>query len=189
MEGFLPLLTALGLVFVLELGDKTQLVTVSLAAQHGWKRVLAGASLGLVAITGLAAAMGGLLAEVLVTWLWAVQAAGGVLFVAVGVASLVRGEGEVRLWEGRGPFTQSLGFVLVAEMGDKTQLTVVLLAATYAAPFSVFVGGSLALVAVAVLSVALGGLLGRALPTVWIRRVAALLFVAVGIYLLFEALV
>ncbi len=67
MEGLLPFSAALGLVLLLELGDKTQLATISLVTRHPWAPVWAGASLGLVAVTAVGAALGAALAIYLTT--------------------------------------------------------------------------------------------------------------------------
>lgn len=48
MEGLAPFLASFGLVALLELGDKSQLVTLALASRHPWRPVFFGASLGLL---------------------------------------------------------------------------------------------------------------------------------------------
>jgi putative Ca2+/H+ antiporter (TMEM165/GDT1 family) len=80
-------------------------------------------------------------------------------------------------------------FVLIflAEMGDKTQLAAMTLAAETGKPWAVFVGASLALVVVSALGVVAGGAIGRYVPLVWVKRGAALLFVAFGVFLLLES--
>ena len=76
----------------------------------------------------------------------------------------------------------------IAETGDKTQLAVVILAATTDAPLSVFAGGSLGLVAVAFMSVLIGAFVARVLQAETIRIISTALFVAVGILLIAEAI-
>jgi putative Ca2+/H+ antiporter (TMEM165/GDT1 family) len=78
--------------------------------------------------------------------------------------------------------------IFLAEMGDKTQLATVTLAASTQQPLAVFCGAALALVAVCAVGVAIGGALGAYLPLVWIRRAAALAFIGIGLLMLGDKL-
>lgn len=188
MEGPEAFAAALGLILVLELGDKTQLATISLATRHPWPPVLLGASAGLVLVTGIGAAIGGLLAEYLGPWLSAIQVGGGVLFIAFGLWTHLRGDEEAKASrEDRGPFLTAFGLNFVAELGDKTQLAVIVLAATNAAPVSTFAGAALALTAIAATSVAIGAGLAKVLQARWLRIASTALFVAAGVILIVEA--
>lgn len=190
MEGLEPFVAAVGLILVLELGDKTQLATISLATRHPWAPVLAGAATGLILVTALGAGIGAVLAASLTEWLRWVKVAGGALFIAFGIASYLRKEGgepEGKRDE-RGPFLTALALNGLAELGDKTQIAVIVLAATYAAPMSVFAGASLGLVAIATTSVLIGAGLARVLQARWLRIVSTVLFVAAGVFLIVEAL-
>ncbi|MFQ5908561.1 MAG: TMEM165/GDT1 family protein [Thermoplasmata archaeon] len=93
MEGLLPFSAALGLVLFLELGDKSQLVTISLVARHPWLPVWLGASLGLAAVTAVGAAVGAALAFYLTAWMTAIRVGGGVVFIAFGLDLLPSGGG------------------------------------------------------------------------------------------------
>ena len=81
-------------------------------------------------------------------------------------------------------FFATFGAVFLAELGDKTQLATLALAGESRKPWVVFAAASLALVAAAGLGAAAGGLLGKWIPEVWVRRGAALLFIAAGLWLL-----
>ena len=70
--------------------------------------------------------------------------------------------------------------IFVAEMGDKTQLAAMTLAAESKRPWSVFLGASLALTLVSALGVAAGGILAHYVPLVWVKRAAAVLFLVIG---------
>jgi len=78
----------------------------------------------------------------------------------------------------------TFGAIFLAEMGDKTQIAAMTLAARTQRPWAVFAGTSLALVAVSAIGVALGGLLGGYLPTALVKRAAALVFVTIGVLML-----
>jgi len=194
METAVAFFAALGLVALLELGDKTQLVTISLATRHPWAQVLAGAIVGLVAATAIGAAVGGLLATALGAWLTYIKIAGGILFLVLGVWTLVQvlrrpspEEPEEDVKERRSAFLTAASFSFLAEFGDKTQLTVIILAATYEAPISVFLGGSAGLAVIAVSSVVIGAGLSRILSDRWLRLVSSGLFILAGILLIIEA--
>lgn len=194
MEGVVAFVAALGLVAVLELGDKTQLVTISLATRHPWKQVLAGAAVGLTAATAIGAAVGGVLAATLGAWLTYIKIAGGILFIVIGVGTVVqalrqhlREEPEERVTERRSAFATAASFNFLAEFGDKTQIAVIILAASYDAPISVFLGGSAGMSLVAVSSVVIGAGLARILSEKWLRLTSTVLFIVAGVLLIVEA--
>ena len=79
----------------------------------------------------------------------------------------------------------TFGVIFLAEMGDKTQLAAMTMAADSKKPWAVFLGASLALVAVSALGVLVGSLVGDYLPLVWVKRVAATAFIVIGVLMLF----
>jgi putative Ca2+/H+ antiporter (TMEM165/GDT1 family) len=197
MESLVAFGTAFGLVALLELGDKTQLLTISLATRRPWAAVLAGAATGLVAATAVGATIGGFLAATLTGWLTLIRVAGGLVFIALGVWTIIK---EIRPNEAaaapeaapashRSAFLQSAALLFVAEFGDKTQLAVIILAASYAAPVSVFVGAGLAETVIAITSVIIGTNLSRFLTKRWLGLVSSSLFLAAGVVLILDALV
>lgn len=74
--------------------------------------------------------------------------------------------------------------LFLAELGDKTQLAVIAMTAKTESKFAVFLGASFALVLVSLLGVLLGGVLSQYVPTEWIQRIAAVVFIAIGILML-----
>lgn len=81
-------------------------------------------------------------------------------------------------------FLTTFGVIFLAEMGDKTQLAALTMAADSKKPWAVFLGAALALVAVSAIGVAVGTLLGNYLPIVWVKRAAASAFIAIGVLML-----
>jgi len=79
----------------------------------------------------------------------------------------------------------TFGVIFLAEMGDKTQLAAMTMAADSKKPWAVFIGASLALVAVSALGVLVGSLIGDYVPIVWVKRVAATAFIVIGVLMLF----
>jgi putative Ca2+/H+ antiporter (TMEM165/GDT1 family) len=78
----------------------------------------------------------------------------------------------------------TFGIVFLAEMGDKTQIAAMTMAAEKKRPWAVFVGASLALAAVSAIGVIVGSALGNYLPLEWIKRAAGLAFIVIGILVL-----
>ncbi|OLE51521.1 MAG: hypothetical protein AUG51_22320 [Acidobacteria bacterium 13_1_20CM_3_53_8] len=81
-------------------------------------------------------------------------------------------------------FWTTFGALFIAEMGDKTQLAAITLAAETRSPLSVFVGAALALALVSLIGVAVGTLLGQYLPEKLIHNVAAIAFIIIGVLML-----
>ena len=78
----------------------------------------------------------------------------------------------------------TFGIIFLAEMGDKTQIAAMTMAAEKKRPWEVFIAASLALVAVSAIGVIVGSALGQYLPLVWIKRVAGSAFIIIGILVL-----
>ena len=77
--------------------------------------------------------------------------------------------------------------VFLAELGDKTQLATLGLAAGSESRISVFVGAAFALVAASAIAVLLGQAVGSLVPELWLRRGAGLLFLVLGVVFLVAA--
>jgi putative Ca2+/H+ antiporter (TMEM165/GDT1 family) len=194
--------TALGLVFVAELGDKSQLVAVGLGARNRFLTVVAGITVGFAAVNLLSVGLGTVVGAALPGRLAALLS--GLLFLGfaawtirdrdrddededeVGAGSTTaNGESS-----GQKKSRQSIGTVavaiFVAELGDKTMLVTAGLAAS-SNPISVWVGATLG----AATAAALGALLGRFGSKLFsakvTRYIAAALFTLFGLGLIISA--
>jgi len=81
-------------------------------------------------------------------------------------------------------FLTTFGVIFLAEMGDKTQLAAMTMAAQTKRPWTVLVGSALALTAVSAIGVVVGGMIGEYVPLMWVKRVAALSFIVIGVLIL-----
>jgi putative Ca2+/H+ antiporter (TMEM165/GDT1 family) len=81
-------------------------------------------------------------------------------------------------------FVTTFGVIFLAEMGDKTQLAAMTMAAESKKPWTVFIAASLALTLVSAIGVAVGGILSNYLPLIWIKRAAAVAFIVIGVLIL-----
>jgi putative Ca2+/H+ antiporter (TMEM165/GDT1 family) len=78
----------------------------------------------------------------------------------------------------------TFGIIFLAEMGDKTQLAAMTMAAQTKRPWAVFIGASLALTVVSALGVVVGNVIGDYVPLLWVKRAAAVAFIAIGVLML-----
>jgi putative Ca2+/H+ antiporter (TMEM165/GDT1 family) len=90
--------------------------------------------------------------------------------------------------EGWRVLLSTFALLFVAELGDKTQLAVISMTAKHKMPVWVFIGATLALAAVTGLGVLGGGLITRFVPEAILRKVAAALFVGMGLLMWFDKL-
>jgi len=80
----------------------------------------------------------------------------------------------------------TFGLLFVAELGDKTQLAVISMAAKHKAPLAVFLGAAAALSLVTLIGALLGQTLTRVIPTEILNKIAAVSFIAMGLLVWFD---
>jgi putative Ca2+/H+ antiporter (TMEM165/GDT1 family) len=179
MEAFL---VSTAVVAVAEIGDKTQLLALVLAARF---RRAVPISLGILVATSanhaLAGAFGQLLAQLMApaTLRWVV----GLSFLPMAAWALIpdRDGGGGRVLDSYGAFVATTIAFFLVEIGDKTQIATVALAARFEALWAVVVGTTLGLMLANVPAVALGDALAGRLPMTPIRVTAAAMFLALGV--------
>lgn len=171
-----------------EMGDKTQLVTLTLSTRYPPLRVLAGSLGALGVITGIAVILGDFLAELLPTKVTMI--ASGLFFLAVGIY-LASCKGEDDSCEIEHPHKhitlQAFIMVFLAELGDKTQLTAIALTAAYGSPVAIFLGAMGGQLINHSLAAYLGSRFLSRLPARMIKLGSALLFVLFGLIFLISA--
>ncbi|MER7268108.1 TMEM165/GDT1 family protein [Micromonospora carbonacea] len=190
MEGFLvALAVSFGVIFVAELGDKSQLMALTFATRFKPIPVLVGITVATAVVHLASVAIGyGLGAALPTGWISLVA---GLAFLGFGVWTL-RGdkltEEEKRKAErgGRSAVLAVGVAFFLAELGDKTMLATITLATKYGW-FGTWLGSTLGMVAADALAILVGRLLGRHLPERTIRYGAAVLFAICGLWLIFEA--
>lgn len=176
-------LSTFTLIALAEIGDKSQLVCMTLAARHRHWPVILGAATAFLVLNTLAVLFGAGVAA----WVPERVTAGlvAVLFGAFGIHALVKhdeGEsGAVAARSGNGIFLTTLLLIFVAEFGDKTQIAVAGLAGSFD-PFPVWLGANAALILVSVLGVWAGRTVLQRLPLLWLHRISG------GFFLVFALL-
>lgn len=188
MHGWPLFLSVLGVVFVAELPDKTALAALVLATRHRPLTVLLGSGIALT-LQSLVAVGAGQLVSLLPPR--PVHVFTGGLFLVSALVMWFRKADANAGGKDAGPeasFWRStwlvFAVVFVAEWGDLTQLATAAMAARYHSPYVVFAGATSALWAVAGLATFVGHRAGRLLDPRLTKRIAAVIFAAVGAALL-----
>jgi putative Ca2+/H+ antiporter (TMEM165/GDT1 family) len=198
------LFAALGLVFVAELGDKTQMVALTFGARHKLAPVLVGVALAYMATNLLSVLIGGLLGATLPTR--AIGIVGGVLFLGFAWWTLRSGNDEpeapdplagdadagalpgATATEAAGSAHRSVivstGLAMfVAEFGDKTMLATATLAAKDNSVLT-WIGATIGIICAGALGAIVGKLFGARLPARALRIGSAAMFFVFGIILI-----
>lgn len=168
--------TSFILIAAAEIGDKSQLVCMTLAARHRGLPVLLGASAALACLNLAAVVFGATVAA----WIpeLAVAVAVAVLFAVFGIQALLSSAEEeetVTEKSNHGIFLTAFLMILVAEFGDKTQIAVAGLSTT-AIPAAVWVGATLALISTCALGVWAGRALLQQIPLPFLHKTGGIIF-------------
>lgn len=191
-------LVAFGVVFLAELGDKSQLMTLAFAARERWTTVLLGLFLAVGSLNLLAVTVGAVVADRLPTPTISVVA--GLAFLGFAAWTLLGDDEDTddaadgaidtdgaRSSGERPAVLRVAGAFFVAELGDKTQLATVTLAAQRSA-VAVWVGATAAILAANVVALVVGRWLHRRLPAHLLRYGAAALFALFGAWMIVDGL-
>jgi len=177
------LLISTGVVALAEIGDKTQLLAFILAARFKkpWP-IIAGILVATLVNHGLAGALGAWITSAVSPGVlrWAL----GVSFIGMAVWTLIPDEieeEETRVAQRWGVFGATLITFFLAEMGDKTQIATVALAAHYASPLLVVAGTTLGMLLADVPAVFIGDKLSARIPMKLVHWIAAGIFAALGV--------
>ncbi len=173
-------------VVLAEMGDKTQLLAMAFATRFPARTVLAGVLVATLVNHLLAVVVGSWLTSVVP--LDAVQVAASASFILFGLWTL-RGdrlEGEDKRYRFNPFWTVAVGFFF-AEMGDKTQLATVALAAKYQSIIPIWMGTTAAMLAADAFGIVVGVVLGKRIPERFVKWFAATLFILFGLIGLYDA--
>lgn len=183
------LLVSTGVVALAEIGDKTQLLAFVLAAR--FKKPVP-VILGILAATiinhGLAGALGAWIMSVVnpsaLSWVL------GFSFIGMAIWTLIPDkvdDDEAAIAKRLGVFGATLTTFFLAEMGDKTQIATVTLAAHYGTPLLVVIGTTVGMLLADVPAVFAGDRLGSRIPMKLVHTVAAIVFAILGVMTLWGA--
>jgi len=185
MDAFL---LSFGVIFLAELGDKSQLMALAFATRYRALPVLVGITVATAAVHLVSVVVGAVLGAALP--LQAITIAAGLAFLGFAAWTL-RGdrlseeeEARVERSHGSAVVAASAAFFL-AELGDKTMLATITLATTESL-VGVWIGSTVGMVAADALAIGLGRVLGNRLPERAVRIGAAAAFLIFGLLLLVQ---
>ena len=184
-------LQVIGMVFIAELGDKSQFLMIAMSSKYKMRDIIIGTAAAICTLNALAIVVGTLLGGILPTA--AIGLIAGLAFLCFAYMAVGNSGDEgthlVLSGRGRGAVFTVFGTFFLAELGDKTQLTALTLAADSSASgvdieklWIVFIGSSLALFAADALGIAVGYFLGKTIPS------GVFSWISFGIFSVFGAL-
>lgn len=183
------LLVSAGVVALAEIGDKTQLLAFILAAR--FKKpvpIILGILCATIVNHGLAGALGAWITTTvspeILRWIL------GVSFIGMAIWTLIPDEienEETQIARKFGVFGATLITFFLAEMGDKTQIATVAMAAHYATPVLVVIGTTLGMLIADVPAIFVGDKLAEKIPMKLVHSIAAGIFALLGLATLFGA--
>lgn len=180
--------TSFVLIAAAEIGDKSQLVCMTLASRHRATPVIWGAIVAFAFLNTLAVVFGAAIAN----WLpnYVVAAAVALLFAGFGLHALLNhaddDDSEVVEKSGHGIFFTTFLMITLAEFGDKTQLAVVAFSST-AVPLAVWLGATLALTFTSGLGVWAGRTVLQRMPLALLHKISGMIFLILAIVAAYEA--
>lgn len=181
------ILISLAVVFVAELGDKSQLITMTYALRHRWWVVLSGVAIAAMLVHGLSVAIGHFLGLTLPQR--PIAFAGAIAFLLFAIWTWREGRGsdddDVRVAEPRFVVFAIVSSFVLAELGDKTMLATVTLASDHNWA-GVWIGATAGMVLADGAAIAAGSLLHKRLPAQFLHSLASVLFLVFGLWLLFD---
>ena len=206
---FATILIVYGILFVGELGDKTQLIVFNLALEHNkFYKVGIGVTLGFLVLVTIGVFFGTVITKFVP--IFVISIVSGVVFIIIGTieafnlkkAYLERKNGKVGINSRTikkdlpkfsnesgskvsklksNPYLAGFIYIFLMELGDKTQLLTISLASIYNAPIEVWLGSFLALISVAWIGILLGGLIARKVAKFYLKIISTIIFILVGI--------
>lgn len=177
-------LLSAGLVFIAELGDKSQLMSMTFATRYRTRTVILGAGIACALTNLVSALVGNVIGDALPEQ--GVRIAAGVMFLVFAVLTLRNLQGDElpaeRKHGGAAVLVVGVAFAL-AELGDKTMLATMTLSTQYHWAW-IWIGSTIGMLISIVLAVIVGRALLQMLPIRVVHIVSALLFAAVGVWML-----
>ncbi len=202
-----------GILFLGELGDKTQLIVFNLALEHEKPyKVGIGATLGFAVIVTIGVFFGLIITNFIP--LTIITIASGIVFIAIGIIE-VRGLKQLykehknsnsnnllktnklahngnpnsEIPKGflklrKNPYIAGFSFIFLMELGDKTQILTITLTSIYPYPFEVWLGSFLALTALAWMGAFFGATIARKVPKFYLKLASIIIFISIGVLIL-----
>jgi len=205
------LLLTYGILFIGELGDKTQLIVFNLALEYKkFYKVGIGVTVGFALLVSIGVFFGAIITQFVP--LFIISIASGIVFIIIGV---IEARNLKRLYLERkkskyndtdneledsseipkkfhklkkNPYLAGFIFIVLMELGDKTQILTITLASIYTFPIEVWLGAFLALISVAWIGILFGAFIARKVSKFYLKLISTSIFIIVGILILITSL-
>lgn len=173
------LIKAFLLIFIAEMGDKTQIIAMTFATQYKVKDVIKGVVLGVALNHGIAIILGRFISNALPVNI--IQIIAGIIFVIFGIMTLKNKETDsLSNKKNLGPImTVGLAF-FIGELGDKTQLTAMTLSSESIYPLIILLGTTLGMVATSCVGIFVGCRIGQKISDVLVKIISSIIFISFG---------
>ncbi|MFX1304016.1 MAG: TMEM165/GDT1 family protein [Promethearchaeota archaeon] len=196
-----------GILFVGELGDKTQLIVFNLALEYKkFYKVGIGVTIGFAFLVTIGVFFGAIITQFIP--LFIISIASGIIFIIIGVIEarnlkkLYLERKENKNYEidnnledsteiskkfhklKKNPYLAGFIFIFLMELGDKTQILTITLASIYNFPLEVWLGAFLALISVAWIGILFGAFIARKVSKFYLKLISTSIFILVGIFIL-----
>ncbi|MFX1376215.1 MAG: TMEM165/GDT1 family protein [Promethearchaeota archaeon] len=209
---FTIVLIVYGILFLGELGDKTQLIVFNLALEHSkFYKVGIGVTFGFVILVTIGVFFGTVITKFVPVFI--ISIISGVVFIIIGIIEAFnlkkayqnRKDTENAIYNynndeklsrnsikstskvsklKNNPYFAGFIYIVLMELGDKTQLLTISLASIYNAPLEVWLGSFLALISVAWMGILLGAFIAKKVPKFYLKMISTTIFILVGILVL-----
>lgn len=174
-------------VFLAEMADKTQLMMMAMTNRYRLRSVISGMMVGVIIISGFSTLAGDFIGDIIP--MWVVKWGAAFMFLGFGFMNLraSQKEEEHKLFKIRIPLVAIALAFLSAELGDKTQLATVALAADHMQEhLSIFLGASTGLIMANILGIAFGRLIFSHLKEDTVKVISSFIFFLFGSITIFE---
>ncbi|MBY8992527.1 MAG: TMEM165/GDT1 family protein [Candidatus Lokiarchaeota archaeon] len=213
---FTTILIVYGILFVGELGDKTQLIVFNLALEHSkFYKVGIGVTLGFVFLVTIGVFFGTVITKFVP--IFVISIISGAIFIVIGIIEafnlkkaylerksskmgitdhtvkkdLRKGSNELDIKVSKlksNPYLAGFIYIFLMELGDKTQLLTISLASIYNTPLEVWIGSFLALITVAWMGILLGAVIARKVSKFYLKIISTSIFIVVGVLILITSI-
>jgi putative Ca2+/H+ antiporter (TMEM165/GDT1 family) len=182
----MPLIVSFLVVAIAELGDKSQFLTLALAAKYPMEKVIYGIFSATAALMLIAVLVGGIIQRMVPALFISILA--GAFFIIYGLIIIApikkeeKKEESEKVIRSKDPFWIVFGSFFLAEIGDKTQLATFAMTAKYGTPIQIWIGATLGMVLVNLFGLVIGNVLKNYLPE------KAINYLSGGVFIVFGAL-
>ncbi|MCP8320690.1 MAG: TMEM165/GDT1 family protein [archaeon] len=182
-----PLISSFSIVALAEFGDKTQLAAITLSTRYKPLYVFLGALFAVYLVDGISV-LAGITIATFIPIFW-INLGSGIAFIMFGILTLHSKDVDaIKVKNQKLSLITPFSLIALMELGDKTQVTVIALAAKYGTPTLIFLGIVFAYLIVMGVAVVIGSNLDKLVPIRYIRIGASVMFILFGILFLLQAI-